>query len=665
MKKNQAIFDVDRELPTKADLVQMGRRARLGGLRVKLIGPYLLLTLVVSLIGMFIITRLVTSSIRERFVNQLLEASRVAADSIVRQEQFHLEQLRQMAFTRGVPQATLEGDWEQLQRLLHPMALNNGLQLVTVADSSGSELLSLIRNPGTDDYLLNRDSDLSAFELVQWTLQATTDERGDKFADLVEAAQGEYLVTSAPILLEDRVVGVLLAGTRLESLLSEIKHMALADLVFLNEEGRTLLTTLPPTEAGFDVLNLSSADLSLPELSEIREFELYMREYQIHYSPMVVRSNPIGSLGVVLPSNFIVTTESTSRNIFSLLFAIGTMGVIIMGYLLSRRISRPILRIRDVSLAVAAGDLNQRTGVRGADEVGQMGAVFDLMTSRLRKRTAQVVKLYNEALERSEDLHRANTRLQQAQQKLVQSEKLASVGQLTAGIVHDVKTPLAVIRGLSEEAQEELDPAFIQESLATIREQSTRANTIVTDLLKFARQSNPEKRYQDICDTVQAAVRLTDFLARKGQVTIKIKATRKHIYTTYDAQLMEQVFVNLIQNAIQAMPGGGMLEILVGENEQYVGVAVRDTGEGIPEQDLQRIFDPFFTTKSEGEGTGLGLSVSYGIVAQHQGQITVDSEVGKGSMFIIRLPMLDLESEEEAEPLIERLSTVSHDIRQG
>ena len=105
-----------------------------------------------------------------------------------------------------------------------------------------------------------------------------------------------------------------------------------------------------------------------------------------------------------------------------------------------------------------------------------------------------------------------------------------------------------------------------------------------------------------------------------------------------DAQLMEQVFVNLIQNAIQAMPGGGKLDIFVRESEEWVGIAFRDTGTGIPRADLKRIFDPFFTTKPEGEGTGLGLSVSYGIVTQHKGEITVESEVGKGTLFIVRIP---------------------------
>lgn len=626
-----------------------GLRTWLGGLRAKLIAPYLLLALAISLVGMFIITRLVTSSIRERFVNQLLEASRVAADALVRTEEFHLEQLRQMAFTRGVPEATFKGDWEQLQGLLHPIVLNHGLELVSVVDQSGRELLSLVRSPETETYSLIRDSDLSNYGFIQWTLEGVVEQRGDKYVNLIETEFGEFLVTSAPILFDDQVVGVLLAGTQLRGMLFEIKQQALSDLVILDREGQALLTTLPLADEGYPILNLQANDLSSPELSEIRKFSLDQREYQAHYSPMIIRANSLGLLGVVLPSNFIVTTEATSRNLFSLLFAIGTTGIIVFGIVIARSISRPILRIRDVSLAVASGDLNKRTGVRGFDEIGQMGTVFDLMTSRLRKRTHQVINLYKETKERSEELERANLRLQQAHQQLVQSEKLASVGQLTAGIVHDVKTPLAVILGLAEDAQEEDQIGPIQESLGLIGKHARRANEIISDLLKFARQSNPEIHYQDLCETVQAAARLTDFLARKAGVKVKISAAPDHIYTSYDARLMEQVLVNLIQNAIQAMKDGGNLDIFIKENEQWVGVAVRDTGTGIPKKNLARIFDPFFTTKPEGEGTGLGLSVSYGIVAQHRGQIMVESEEGKGSIFIVKLPKVELESVEAVE----------------
>jgi two-component system NtrC family sensor kinase len=297
--------------------------------------------------------------------------------------------------------------------------------------------------------------------------------------------------------------------------------------------------------------------------------------------------------------------------------------------------------MRDVSLAVAAGDLEQKTGVRGRDEVGQMAAVFDLMTFRLRRRTAQAARLHAEAVSRSEELVEANLRLQQAQQQLVQSEKLAAVGQLAAGIVHDIKNPLAVISGLTEELQENAaKDSAIATPLTQIRENAQRASGIVTDLLKFARQSDPEKRYQNVWDTVRTAVRLNDYLTRRANVRVVVDLTAKPVMTLYDAQQIEQVLVNLIQNAVHAMmPQGGQLTLGARQTPPWVEIEVRDTGVGIPAKNVGRIFDPFFTTKPTGEGTGLGLSVSYGIVAQHQGQIDVRSEVGRGSVFVVRLPL--------------------------
>jgi two-component system NtrC family sensor kinase len=277
--------------------------------------------------------------------------------------------------------------------------------------------------------------------------------------------------------------------------------------------------------------------------------------------------------------------------------------------------------------------------MRRADEIGQLAAVFDLMTFRLRRRTAQAARLYAETVKRNKDLAEANTQLQVAQQQLVQSEKLAAVGQLTAGIVHDVKNPLGVIKGLAEEIQEDLGKESpIVSRLSVIRDNASRANNIVSDLLKFARQSDPEMRYQNLCETVKTALRLTDFLARKGGVKIGTEFQAPSIMTAYDAQQLEQVLINLIQNAIQAMPYGGSLWVRVTHTDEWVDVAVQDTGVGIPKENLKRIFDPFFTTKPKGEGTGLGLSVSYGIVAQHKGRIDVQSVVGQGTTFTVHLP---------------------------
>ena len=179
----------------------------------------------------------------------------------------------------------------------------------------------------------------------------------------------------------------------------------------------------------------------------------------------------------------------------------------------------------------------------------------------------------------------------------------------------------------------------MKDQLSTIRESATKASTIVTDLLKFARQSTPELERRDMRETIEASVRLTEYLARKGNVEIKIDMPSSPVLVWYDAQQIEQVLINLVGNAIQAMKNGGTVRINLSKAENSIALSVQDNGVGIPEKNLQRIFDPFFTTKPEGEGTGLGLSVSFGIITRHRGQISVDSKPGLGTTFTILLPI--------------------------
>jgi len=619
----------------------------ISSLRIKLVVPYVFLTLITAMIGTFVVTRLVTSSVRERFANQLLEAGRVASDGIVRRERTHLEALRLMAFTQGVPEALAVKDGDRLQQLLYPLVVNGNVHFLTAVDAQGQEIISLVQDPAAGTYAISEGGDLSALAIVSKPLKGEQDVLGDKFAGLIQTVHGPYLATTVPVRGTDgSIVGALMLGTRLDNLLSDLKTQALADLIALDPTGKVMVASLAEPEGGFQVLDLSPSQVSELDPAIEREVNLYDRRFQILYAPLVVRQEPVGVLGIALPSNFIVTTEATSRNLFSLIFSLGTVAVIVVGYLLSQSIARPILRVRDVSLAVASGDLGQKTGIERKDEIGQLAAVFDLMTFRLRRRTAQAARLTAETIERNKELAVANTRLQVAQQQLVQSEKLASVGQLTAGIVHDVKNPLGVIKGLAEEVEEQVEanPEIVSQ-LKLIRDSAVRANTIVSDLLKFARQSNPELSYQNICATVETSARLTDYLARKASVKVATELPPSGVMAFYDAQLIEQVLINLIQNAIQAMPKGGSLRLRVSQKEDWVETSVQDTGTGIKKENLSRIFDPFFTTKPAGEGTGLGLSVSYGIVSQHGGEIAVESKVGKGTTFTIRLPRTRAQSE--------------------
>jgi len=613
---------------------------RLANLRTELIVPYIILTLLIAMVGMYVVTRLVTSSIRERFVNQIYEASRVAADGVVRQEQRNLAALRLLVFTDGVAQALEKSDAAALQKLLLPLALNNRSEVITAVDRDGREVLTLAYDPQTKQYQSSHGADFSNVDLVTNVLQGQTDATGDKFAGLLSTPQGPYLFTSAPVRdSNDAIAGALLIGTRLSTLLSDLKTQALADLIVLDRQGQLLDTTLPNPEGGYGNLVQAAASVGSIESGTTHDLQLYGRGYQIAFTPLVVRQRTVGSAGVVLPSNYLVDTEATSRNTFSLIFAAITIAVVVLGYLLSTSIARPILRLRALSQAVAAGDLNQKTELDRPDEIGELAEAFDTMTQHLRERTDEAARLYAETVQRNQELAEINTRLQTAQQQLVQSEKLAAVGQLTAGIVHDVKNPLAVIKGLAESLQEEPGlEAYANKDLALIRESATKANQIVSDLLIFSRQSTPEMQTQDLKGTVEAALRITSFLARKANVQVIAALPGQSAYVTYDAQQIEQVLINLIQNAIQAMPHGGTLRLSMSQADEAVALAVQDTGIGIPPENVRRIFDPFFTTKPEGEGTGLGLSVSYGIIARHHGRIDVDSAIEQGTTFTILLP---------------------------
>ena len=622
----------------------------LSGLRAKLIVPYVLLTMVIALVGVFVVTNLVTSSIRERFINQLFEASRVVADGLVRREREHLENLRLMAYMEGVSEAIIERDADGLQNMLWPIAMNNQLEAVTVVDLEGQEIMTLALEPATNQYLVSSGADFSQFDMVMDILTGGMDEIGDKFADFLITTFGPYLFTDAPVRdSSGKMIGMLMVGTRLESVLGELKSQSLADITVLDRSGSFVATTLVEPEEGIEVLEVDPQTITQSDASTTHKLELYGRDYQAVIAPLIIRQQEMGILSVVLPSNYIVSTMATSRNIFSLVFALGTIATIVIGYVLAQSIAKPILRLRSISQAVAAGDLDQNTGFERADEIGELASAFDTMTLRLRERTVEAARLYAETIDRNKELADINARLQTTQAQLVQSEKLASVGQLTAGIVHDVKNPLAVIKGLAEELHEEIgiDPST-RAQLATIRDSASRASNIVTDLLKFARQSTPEMQRRDMRETIQSSLRLTEYLTRKGKVEVIVDLPDQPVMVTYDDQQIEQVLINLFTNAVQAMEHGGSLRINLGRAKGAIALAVQDTGMGIPKQNIARIFDPFFTTKPEGEGTGLGLSVSFGIVSRHGGTIEIESELGWGTTFTILLP------EEPTQPIMSK-----------
>lgn len=613
-------------------------------LQGQLIIPYVALALALAAAGIFIVTRLVTSTYRERYINQVYEAARIAADVVVEHENANLENLRQVIFTQGMDQAVARRDAGTIESLVSPLAYNYNIDTIVVVDVQGVEILGLEKDAAAGNYIRSWGSNLGGTEFIERTLSGKADDGGDKQVGLIQTAAGPALFTAGPIYDPEsgNVIGAAMIGVRLTRLIQSIvlRGAAISDVVILDDRRRILITTIPPEEGQSNTLESLAQDLTDTELRSIHPLQLHQRNYQITFAELNVRNRQFGWLGIIVPGDYVLMAEATSRNALVIIFLTGILAIIAIGYLLSRSISDPILRLRRLTQAVAAGDLNQGIGLNRPDEIGELAEAFDVMTLRLRERTAETARLYEEAVGRNRELAETNARLRSTQQQLIQSEKMAAIGQLTAGIVHDVKNPLTVIKGVSDLLLTEDDlPGELRSEITLMRDSAVKANKIVTDLLKFSRQSKPEMGLHDLCETVEAALRLTAFPIRKAHVEVIKNLPPYPVYMVYDDQQIEQVLVNIISNALQAMDRGGRLWVGLQQNDDAAVLTFKDNGCGIAPENLSRVFDPFFTTKPEGEGTGLGLSVSYGIISNHQGQIEVESAHGMGSTFTIRLPM--------------------------
>jgi len=231
----------------------------------------------------------------------------------------------------------------------------------------------------------------------------------------------------------------------------------------------------------------------------------------------------------------------------------------------------------------------------------------------------------------------------QLQHQLVTSEKLASIGLLSAGVAHEINTPLTGISSYVQILQKKLTDRHYSQILEKIEVQTDRVSRIVKNLLNFARNPSESAFHKvNVVENFQEIISLIDYKLKAMNIRLEMTAAPvKPIWA--QGERLQQVFINIILNALDAMPGGGTLGIDVTADDKAVIVRISDTGTGIKAQHLPHIFDPFFTTKGIGKGTGLGLSISYAIIKEHGGQISVSSEAGRGSRFSIRIPAdLDL-----------------------
>ncbi len=377
---------------------------------------------------------------------------------------------------------------------------------------------------------------------------------------------------------------------------------------------------------------IEGKDISFKEINEegFKYFYLYM--------PVAVNTQRRGALEL---SESLSQVAEYTHHIFisvailtSILILLSAFAVPLLGI---RMVGRPLKLMIDKMRRIGNGDFTSPLQLERRDELGEIAAGLNAMSHHLQE---LIEKLRIETEAKIEAL-----------EQLRHEDRLKMVGRLASGVTHDVGTPLNVISGRADMiAKGNLPAEEVIDSANIIRAQSERITAMIRQLLDFARRHSIQKTLVDLRQIIQQTINLMSPLARKEKVDIKFVREDTPAMASVDSEHIQQVLMNIIANALQAMPSGGKVEVGIrseyvqppekNKNEEgnYFCIYVQDEGKGIPKEDMSRIFEPFFTTKETGEGTGLGLSIALGIISEHGGWIDVKSEAGKGSCFSVYLP---------------------------
>jgi two-component system NtrC family sensor kinase len=402
--------------------------------------------------------------------------------------------------------------------------------------------------------------------------------------------------------LQDALENVQAAGNHLSRNADDVQRVAGQSAY------RTIEKSLAAYQKTLEELLQMSGGRKLEPGPAAQRIELQLRRYGANViadTESLIERERI-SLNEMLHSSFLALI-----GFFTFMF----IAMVLVSVLLIRAVLAPLGRFERYTVRIAAGDYSLIVPARKyRDEYSQLAIAINNMLQELELR----------------------------QRQLIQSAKMAAVGSLTSGIAHELNNPLNNIGLITDTLIENFGEHDDKQKLSLLDQidaQVQRASTTVRNLLDFTRKDKPVFATLSIPDVIRDTARLLGNEMKLAGVELDICMDNELPAVMGNPRNIQQVFLNLMLNAIQAMPKGGQLTVNGSVTEAFLKVDVKDTGTGIAKEDLPKVFDPFFTTKEPGMGTGLGLAVSYAIVEEHQGKITVESEVGKGTVLSVYLPL--------------------------
>jgi two-component system NtrC family sensor kinase len=628
----------------------------------KLIASFLL----ISLLSNIFFTIVGITFIGNRIISQAQEMVRTdlnSAHEIYTGELGHIQDVVQLTARRPIIQDIFTGGVTQsIQSDLNYERQYENLDILTVVDKNGNVVLRTNYPYNTGDNIAQEeiiDSSLKTQSTIASTTIVTADflqKESSRLADHAflefietpmarprtdtQETSGMLLAVATPIVDDaNNLLGSLFGAVLLNrnySMVDTIKQTVFQGIMYKGKDIGTAtifqddvrISTNVLTQQGTRAIGTRVAEdvydrVVINGLPYIGRAYVVNNWYITSYEPIKnISDNVIGILYVGILEQKYTDLRTSAVLTFLLISAGGILASIAFSLVISRSILIPIQELALASKKLADGDLDTRVYKSSNDEFGELADSFNSMATALKDRD-QALKEFT-------------------RKKFMESERLALVGQLAANVAHELNNPLQGIVTYSHLLLEKALPD--QPTNLTIQKivvQANRCRDIIRGLLDFSRQRKPDKTMSDLNSVVNEGISLVENQALFQNIKITLNLDEELPKVVIDPSQIVRVFINLFVNAAEAMEGKGELNITsrVDQKANYIEIEVSDTGMGIPKENLDNIFDPFFTTKETGHGVGLGLAISYGIIKEHKGAIFVESEVGKGTTFTVRLPI--------------------------